>query len=56
MKKLVFKKWVEVVLAFICAVGIFLIGGFEHHDFSLYIYGILLFSIPIILELKYGRD
>lgn len=56
MKKLVLKKWVEVVLSFACAFGVFLIGGFEHHDFSLYLYGILLIILPTILFVKYARD
>lgn len=56
MKRLVFKKWVELLMILIIANGIYLIGILEHNSLGLYIYGTLLVVVPSFLLVKYGRN
>lgn len=55
MKKLVFKKWVEVLLIGIFALGWFIVGAFEWPTFTPYIIGILMMLSAGMLEAMFGR-
>ena len=55
MKKLVFKKWVEVLLIGIFALGWFIVGAFEWNSFIPYVIGILMMLSAGMLEAMFGR-
>ena len=58
MKRLVFKKWVEILLQFITIIAVFFLAA-ECDDFKLFVISKLIclaiISINIILLNKYGR-
>ena len=56
MKRLVFKKWVEVVLMVIEVVGLMMMAAFEWNSFMPYIIGMSLLIVPALLEVAYGRN
>lgn len=56
MKKLVFKKWVEVVLMVIEVVGLIMMAAFEWNSFIPYLIGFSLLAVPAMLEVMYGRN
>ncbi len=56
MKKLVFKKWVEILLFIIGFIGLFMIAAFEWESFIPYLIGMALIAIPTSLEVMYGRN
>ena len=56
MKRLVFKKWVEVVNMIICTLGLVIIAAFEWNSIIPYIIGLSMLFGSSILEGMYGRD
>lgn len=56
MKKLVLKRWVEVVLMILEFIGLFMMAAFEWNTFIPYLIGFSLLAIPAMLEVMYGRN
>lgn len=56
MKRLVFKKWVEVVLFIMGFTGLFIVCAFEWESLIPYIVGLVMLAIPTTLEIFYGRN
>ena len=56
MKRLVFKKWVEVVNAIVCTIGLVIIAAFEWDSIIPYIIGLAMMFGSSILEGMYGRN
>lgn len=56
MKRLVFKKWVEVVNMIICTLGLVIIAAFEWNSIIPYIIGLVMLFGSSILEGMYGRN
>ena len=56
MKRLVFKKWVEITLFIIGFIGFFMVAAFEWNSIIPYFVGIALMLIPTLLETIYGRN
>jgi hypothetical protein len=55
MKRLVFKKWVEVTLTIIWALGLFIIAAFDWNTMLPYLIGFIMMVLPLILIIIYGR-
>lgn len=55
MNNLVFKKWVEVLLIGIFALGWFIVGAFEWNTWIPYVIGILMMFGAGTLEALFGR-
>jgi len=56
MKRLVFKKWLDILNNIVCALGLFIMCAFEWPTFTPYIIGLLMFGVSGILGAMYGRD
>lgn len=56
MKRLVFKKWVEITLFIIGFIGFFMVAAFEWNSIIPYFVGLALMLIPTLLETIYGRE
>jgi hypothetical protein len=54
MKRLVLKKWVEVTLIIILALGFF-IAATDWNTMLPYLIGFMMMVIPLILIIMYGR-
>lgn len=55
MKRLVLKKWVELLLVGISFIGLFIVAAFEWNTIVPYLIGMTLLVIPSIIEFLYGR-
>lgn len=56
MKKLVFKKWVEVLLMVIGFSGFFMVAAFEWNSILPYLLGIAMIMFATGMEAMYGRN
>ena len=56
MKRLVFKKWVEILFIFIMTLGLFIIAAFEWNSIIPYLIGISLIILSEIMLSIYGRS
>ena len=56
MKKLVFKKWVEVLLIVLQFIGLFMVAAFEWNSLLPYLIGLGLIFVSGTLEVMYGRN
>lgn len=55
MKRLVLKRWVELLLVGISCIGLTMVAAFEWNSPLPYLIGMALLVIPSIIEFLYGR-